>query len=405
MQVVVVGEQFEHRLVGGPDVLRVPRERRPTERALPLAEEGPDVEGHETLDLEGPAEPALAGLVADRVAVVEDLGTGVLEGDHRLDVLGHRGLRPARELLGLGRRVVGPLRQLDPLGEVGERVVGARLVGDDVDGESPAHELGQHGRAIADEADRSAEALGLRRLAPGDGVVEVVGHLVQVPVLDPALQPLGIDVDDQAHALVQGDGERLCTSHPPAAAGHRQGAGQRAAEALGGHRSEGLVGALQDALGPDVDPRPGCHLAVHGEAEGLEAAELGPGGPVPDEVGVGDDDSGCPLMGPHDADRLAGLHQHRLVVAERGQRAHHGVERSPAARRPSGAAVDDEVVGPLGHLGVEVVHQHPQRGLGLPRPGGEPQTAWRPHGTSTFHDPVLSRVGRTQPLHPVRWYS
>jgi len=93
--------------------------------------------------------------------------------------------------------------------------VGARLVGDDVDGESPAHELGQHGRAIADEADRSAEALGLRRLAPGDGVVEVVGHLVQVPVLDPALQPLGIDVDDQAHALVQGDGERLCTSHPP----------------------------------------------------------------------------------------------------------------------------------------------------------------------------------------------
>ncbi len=45
------------------------------------------------------------------------------------------------------------------------------------------------------------------------------------------------------------------------------------------------------------------------------------------------------------------------------QRAHQRVERLPVARGPAGAAVDDEVVGVLGDLGVEVVLQHAQRGL------------------------------------------
>ena len=44
---------------------------------------------------------------------------------------------------------------------------------------------------------------------------------------------------------------------------------------------------------------------------------------------------------------------------------------SQSARGLAGAAVDDEVLGVLGDLGVEVVHQHPQRRLGLPRPRGQ----------------------------------
>ena len=76
-------------------------------------------------------------------------------------------------------------------------------------------------------------------------------------------------------------------------------------------------------------------------------------------------------MGAEDADRLAGLHQHGLVVLQRAQRRDDRVERLPAARGPAGAAVDDEVVGVLGHLGVEVVHQHPQRGFLLPALAGD----------------------------------
>ena len=41
-------------------------------------------------------------------------------------------------------------------------------------------------------------------------------------------------------------------------------------------RGERLVGALQDPLGPDVDPGPGGHLAVHHQPGGVELAELVP---------------------------------------------------------------------------------------------------------------------------------
>ena len=50
------------------------------------------------------------------------------------------------------------------------------------------------------------------------------------------------------------------------------------------HGSERLEGALQDSLRSDVDPGSGRHLAVHGEAKVLQAAELLPRGPIADEV-------------------------------------------------------------------------------------------------------------------------
>jgi hypothetical protein len=87
----------------------------------------------------------------------------------------------------------------------------------------------------------------------------------------------------------------------------------------------------------------------------------------------------------HDADRLAGLDEHRFVLAQLGQRAHHRVERAPAPGGAAGAAVDDEVIGTFGHVGVEVVHQHPQRRLGLPGPGGERCAARCADGSGAFH--------------------
>ena len=92
---------------------------------------------------------------------------------------------------------------------------------------------------------------------------------------------------------------------------------QRAAEAAAGDLGEALVGALQDALRADVDPRPGGHLAVHRQAECLEPAELVPRRPVGHEVRVGDQHARRPLVGAEHADRLARLHEQRLVVAER----------------------------------------------------------------------------------------
>jgi len=56
---------------------------------------------------------------------------------------------------------------------------------------------------------------------------------------------------------------------------------------------ECFVGALNDALRTDVDPASRRHLAVHEKAKSFEAAEFVPGGPVPYEVGVGDQHAGA----------------------------------------------------------------------------------------------------------------
>ena len=231
------------------------------------------------------------------------------------------------------------------------------LVGHDVDLDAAAQQLGQHARPRCRRRRPTAPAAS--RLASRhrrDGVVEVVGDDVEVAVLDPPAQTSRVDVDDEAHAAVERHRERLRAAHAAAAAGQRERAGEGAAEALGRHRGERLVGALQDALRADVDPRAGRHLAVHGQAELLEPAELRPRRPVAHEVGVGEQHARRPLVRPQHADRPAGLDEQRLVVRERRERPHDRVVARPVPRGPAGAAVDDEVVGPLGDVRVEVVH-------------------------------------------------
>src|ERR1051326_6863160 len=59
------------------------------------------------------------------------------------------------------------------------------------------------------------------------------------------------------------------------------------------------------------------------------------------------------------------------------RRGDDGVEALPVARRFADAAVDDELLRPLRDFGVEIVHQHAQRGLLLPSLAGELRAARR----------------------------
>ncbi len=102
----------------------------------------------------------------------------------------------------------------------------------------------------------------------------------------------------------------------------------------------------------DVDPGAGRHLAVHHQALPIELVEMVPVRPVRHEVGVGDQHARRVGMGAEDADRLARLHQQRLVVLERAAarrrcgrsspsrarrgRCRHRRRVRPASRRPSG---------------------------------------------------------------------
>jgi hypothetical protein len=71
-------------------------------------------------------------------------------------------------------------------------------------------------------------------------------------------------------------------------------------------------------------------------------------------------------MSAEHADRLAGLDEQGLVVLQPAQGRDDAIERRPVARRPPNSAIDDELAGPLSDVGIEVVHQHPQRRFGEP---------------------------------------
>ena len=97
----VVGKFFDDRPVRGGDVRRIAGQRDPAKRPFALAEQGPDVGGHEPRVVERPRAATKARLSAQAVAVVEDLRAAVEERDHGVDVPGHALARASYVLLGL----------------------------------------------------------------------------------------------------------------------------------------------------------------------------------------------------------------------------------------------------------------------------------------------------------------
>src|SRR5919204_484819 len=82
--------------------------------------------------------------------------------------------------------------------------------------------------------------------------------------------------------------------------------------------------------------------------------------------------------GSQNAGRLAALAGKGLVLCEPEERAYDCAQGLVAPRRLARAAVDDEVLGSFGNLGVEVVQEHAQGCLRLPRARVEPRPARRP---------------------------
>src|SRR5947209_11988342 len=78
--------------------------------------------------------------------------------------------------------------------------------------------------------------------------------------------------------------------------------------------------------------------------------------------------------------RLARLDEERLLVAQPLEGGHDRLEALPVAGRLARAAVDHQLLRPLGDLRIEVVHQHPQGGLLLPAAAGDLRAARSAHG-------------------------
>ena len=252
----VVGEGVADGGVGGGDVGRVAGERDPAERPLALAEQRPQVGGHEPRVGEGVGEPTGQRLAPQVVPVVEHLGTGTEEADHGLAVGRHRLPGPPHVLVRIRGAQRGRRLHVEPARHVAvERVVGRRLVGHHVDRRRPPQQLRKGVGRVGHHADRQRAPLGHRRRAPGQAVVERVRPLVEVALGQPALDPRRVDLDAQRHPAVHGHGQRLGPAHPAQAGGEHEPPGQGPAEVGVGHGGEGLERPLQDPLRADVDPR------------------------------------------------------------------------------------------------------------------------------------------------------
>ena len=158
---LVLGEFLQHGAIRLGDVRGVAGERHPAEGTPSLAEQRSHVGRYEPGVGEGSLEAAQQRLRAQAVAVVEDLRAGVQEADHGGTVRGHRAARAGDVLLRVARAQRVGLGQGHAVGDVAvERVVGARLVGDDVGLEAAREQLGQHLGGVGAQAD--ATALGAR---------------------------------------------------------------------------------------------------------------------------------------------------------------------------------------------------------------------------------------------------
>mgnify|MGYP003667137359 CR=1 FL=1 len=234
--------------------------------------------------------------------------------------------------------------------------MGAGLVRQHV-GRDPALEEGlEEVHGVADPADGDRLALGLGLQRPGDGLVEVLAGLIEVARLEATLDAVGVYLGREARGPSQRGRQGLGPAHATQAAGHDQTSREVTSEVLVAGRDEGLVGPLQDPLGPNVDPGPSRHLPIHDQALGLELAELLPGRPARDEVRVRDQDPRRVLVGPKHAHGLAALDHQGLVGCQLLEAGHDRLVGRPRARGAPRAAIDHEVVGVLRDLRIEVVH-------------------------------------------------
>ena len=300
---------------------------------------------------------------------------------------GHRILGAELVALGIAAAKLARRGQREVSGHVAvERIVRRGLVGHQVEVHAAPEQLGKDLGGVADDAHAERSLLFDGALHPTHGVVEVVGELVEVARLESSLRPRRVDLHAEEGGPGHGRGERLRAAHATEA-GREDGPAAQVvrAEVLAARGAEGLVGALQDALRADVDPRAGGHLPIHHQAACLEVAKDLPGGPVGHEVGVGDEHARGIGMAAQDTDRLAALHQQRLVVAEGLERGDDPFERRPVAGGLPRSAVDDQILGSFRHLRVEVVHQHAHGRFLHPALARERRTAGSANGGHVAH--------------------
>ena len=174
----IVGDELLDPRIRSVDVFGVSRQRRPAERSDPPAEEGTDIGGHEAGKVECAVNAAAERLLADVVAVVEGGHAGVVEAQHRADMVGDGADGGGCDGVGVARPACMPLLDAPARRQIAVgRIVRRRLIGQGVGADAAPEQLGKdfggvpqetHGEAGCGPRPKPRQAKAPRRcLAPG----------------------------------------------------------------------------------------------------------------------------------------------------------------------------------------------------------------------------------------------
>ena len=374
----VLGKQLLHFCVGLADVFGVTAQRHPAERPHTPAKQRAHVGGHKAGVVKGIGHPKVFGHLAQVVAVVHRGDAHGMKVQHGLHLHG-AGFTSG---LGEGRVLGGVFARLQPAlhGPAGrqvaiDQVVGGGLVGDDIGADGAAagatHQFRHHLGGIGAQTNRDRfTAFGMKG-DQGQRFVQRCGLFVQVACAQSKVNRALLALDVQRAGACKSGGQWLRATHAAQSCGQHPTSGEVSLVMLTTGFHEGLVGALHDALRANVDPAAGGHLSVHHQPGAVQLIEVRPGRPFGHQIRVGNQHTGCLGVGAKHANRLAALDQQGLVFLKLAQAVQDAVKAGPVAGCLANAAIHHQFIGVFGHLGVQVVLQHPVGGLNGPIGAGE----------------------------------
>ena len=214
VQMLIIFNDLFHFRVGFVDILRIAGQRYPAERADTAAEQRADIGRHEAREIEGVADAHFLRHLADVVAVVEGWDPHLMEGQHRLHVIGHRAFRRQNSALRVGFGFLLILFPAPAFRQIAmQRVVGAGLVGDHIRAHAALHQLRYDLRGVAAQRDRDGPPFGGVFFDARQGVIQRGGLLIHVAGTQTEIDAALLTFDIQRAGAGQRRGQRLRAAH------------------------------------------------------------------------------------------------------------------------------------------------------------------------------------------------
>ena len=193
-------------------------------------------------------------------------------------------------------------------------VVRWSLIGDDVGDAFSLEQFAGYGCAVFHDADADRFPLFQTIVNPFECFIEGIRCPVKIAFTPLVLGLFWINLGDEDASIIHCSRKGLRSAHIAKPGRENPFSSQAGClEMFPCASAEGFVGALQDALGTDINPASGSHLSVHGEPHQVQLVEVFLCGMAGDKVGVGDDDPWCSGMRWSNVNGFSGLYAESLI--------------------------------------------------------------------------------------------